>query len=80
MFVWVPNTSYFPEIDFTAKCLHPTGESTEMARLLSPLSDGDSGKILSGLSGKRFYLYDAGGGQIAVALTRSKTVERIEED
>ena len=80
MLAYVPNASLFPEIDFTSKCVESTPDSNEISKLLSPLSDADSGTLRRRLSGKKFYVHDIGLGQVAVGLTRSKRLEQDDEE
>lgn len=66
----VPNSSLFPEIDFASKCIGSTGDSNDMADLLYPASNTGFGDLRKRLSGKKFYVGDIGGGQMAVRLNQ----------
>src|ERR1700684_4285000 len=56
MFVTIPNSSFFPEIDFASKCVESTDKPLSTANLLYPISNTSSGIVRKRLGGKRFFV------------------------
>lgn len=57
MHIQIPNSSFFPEIDFASKCVgNSEGDSSSMENLLYPLSNPTSGVIRRRLTATRFFV------------------------
>jgi len=58
MAVQIPNSSFFPEIDFASKCLksNPIDQSTSINQLLAPLGNANSSNIYKQLEQTRIYV------------------------
>jgi hypothetical protein len=79
MFVPVPISSKFPEIDFASKCVQPPGTVTgeSLSELLYPLSNSTSDEIRRRLAGKRFFVgVEAVGERTGIDETNSPNMER----
>lgn len=60
MTVQLPNSSFFPEIDFASKCVAPTSAPLSAANLLYPLSNAASVEVGKRLAGNRFFVGEEG--------------------
>jgi hypothetical protein len=75
MSVQIPNSSYFPEVDFASKCveLNIPGKSSAVGRLLYPLGNATSPDVKQQLAETRFFVDATTGGSdniqhIAIAI------------
>jgi hypothetical protein len=56
MFIRVPKSSSFPEIDFASKCIQPPAPENTVAGLLYPLSNAETDSITEGFAGTKFFV------------------------
>jgi hypothetical protein len=68
MNVQIPNSSYFPEVDFASKCVESniSGQSSAVGRLLYPLSNAASHDVKEQLAETRFFVGTTEGGSDSI--------------
>jgi hypothetical protein len=82
MRVQVPNSSYFPEVDFASKCVESNvpGQSSTVGSLLCPLGNANSHDVKDQLRETRFFVGGTTGGSDSpqhIAIATDKGVEPL---